>query len=317
MRITALRVPAIGTVLLGSATLAAVELRDGGDLPWTGTPWLARAMGDLASSVLALGGLVAAAIVFAILRLMAGRRRSDPNAPPPVSNQVPVPRRQTVFMALLAIGVLVLPFAIFWPLRRIRGGADLAVPPAMASPLAGQESPTVRTTAPAPSAPVATPAGPGWWPVVITLAAVAVAVLLVVVISRSRRRRLGLLGSESRRAATTASASTDEPRLSAVQIPADPRAAILACYLLMESALAGRGVLRRPGETPSELARRAAYLVNRAAGPAAGHTVAVSGGRLCLLYDEARFSDHPLPISSRRDALAALAELDDALREAR
>src|SRR6185437_10898368 len=61
----------------------------------------------------------------------------------------------------------------------------------------------------------------------------------------------------------------------------DARAAIIACYLAMETSLAQAGTERGQAETPDELLVRAV---------AAGHVPADPAGRLTGLFYEARFS---------------------------
>jgi Domain of unknown function (DUF4129) len=80
----------------------------------------------------------------------------------------------------------------------------------------------------------------------------------------------------------------------------DARAAIIACYLAMESSLADRGAARGAADTPDELLARvvAAGIVRGAAAP-----------RLTGLFYEARFSTHPLGRVERDAASAALDEL--------
>ena len=92
---------------------------------------------------------------------------------------------------------------------------------------------------------------------------------------------------------------------SALQAVDDARAAIIACYVAMETRLAGAGAARTVAETPDELLERAQRtgLLRGEAAP-----------RLVSLFYEARFSTHPLPASARDRAAEALdaisAELD-------
>jgi hypothetical protein len=79
--------------------------------------------------------------------------------------------------------------------------------------------------------------------------------------------------------------------------PADPRAAILACYAAMERRLADAGTSRRVADTPEELLDRAAR---------SGLLVPEAARRLAALFREARFSTHPMTEEHRTDAQAAL-----------
>ena len=78
------------------------------------------------------------------------------------------------------------------------------------------------------------------------------------------------------------------------------RAAIIECYVAMESSLADAGAARAAAETPDELLARAVGLGVVGAGPA---------GRLTALFYEARFSTHPMPPARRDEAEQALADL--------
>ena len=75
------------------------------------------------------------------------------------------------------------------------------------------------------------------------------------------------------------------------------QAAIIACYLAMETSLAGAGAPRGAAETPDELLARAvaSQLIHRPAAAA-----------LTRLFYEARFSTHELPQSALEEALAVL-----------
>jgi hypothetical protein len=86
----------------------------------------------------------------------------------------------------------------------------------------------------------------------------------------------------------------------------DARAAIIACYVAMEAALAERGTARAVADTPDELLSRA-----RATGLIRG----TAAGRLTALFYEARFSSHPLDQGQRAAAERALDELADALAQ--
>ncbi len=80
----------------------------------------------------------------------------------------------------------------------------------------------------------------------------------------------------------------------------DARGAIIACYVAMESSLAGVGAVRAAAETPDELLARAS----------AGELVRGSAaGRLTALFYAARFSSRPLPQPHRAEAQLALTDL--------
>jgi hypothetical protein len=80
----------------------------------------------------------------------------------------------------------------------------------------------------------------------------------------------------------------------------DARAAIIACYVAMESSLGDRGAARGVADTPDELLARVV---------AAGIVRGAAARRLTGLFYEARFSTHPLGRAERDAASAALDEL--------
>ena len=84
----------------------------------------------------------------------------------------------------------------------------------------------------------------------------------------------------------------------------DARAAIIACYVAMESSLAERGTARAVADTPDELLTRATQ---------SGLVRGTAAARLTALFYEARFSSHPLGRGQRDAAEQALDELAAAL----
>ena len=111
---------------------------------------------------------------------------------------------------------------------------------------------------------------------------------------RARRRRE--LDVEPR--AAVAAGARDAA--AAAAIPADPRAAVLAAYARMETALASVGLARRPSDAPRE------YLARLEAGLGGGRAPAA---RLTELFERARFSPHPVGEDLRADAIGALETL--------
>jgi hypothetical protein len=115
-------------------------------------------------------------------------------------------------------------------------------------------------------------------------------------------------------AAIEPSADADEAGLleavesgqSALRLLDDARAAIIACYVAMEQALARAGTSRAAADTPDELLARAA---------SQGLVRTEAAARLTALFYEARFSSHPLPPTRRDDAQRALAEMAASLTD--
>jgi hypothetical protein len=94
---------------------------------------------------------------------------------------------------------------------------------------------------------------------------------------------------------------------SALRTIDDARAAIIACYVAMESRLAERGAARAAADTPDELLARATQ---------SGVVRGTAAARLTALFYEARFSSHPLDRGQRDAAEHALDELAAALTRA-
>ena len=111
---------------------------------------------------------------------------------------------------------------------------------------------------------------------------------------RARRRR----EAEIEPRATVAAGARDAAVAAA--IPADPRAAVLAAYARMETALASVGLARRPSDAPRE------YLARLEAGLGGGRAPAA---RLTELFERARFSPHPVGEDLREEAIGALETL--------
>lgn len=80
----------------------------------------------------------------------------------------------------------------------------------------------------------------------------------------------------------------------------DPRAAVVACYTVMESVLAEAGAAPRSSDTPGEVLARAS---------GAGLAGLDAAATLTRLFREARYSVHPVTERHRAEALAALESL--------
>jgi hypothetical protein len=113
-------------------------------------------------------------------------------------------------------------------------------------------------------------------------------------IVRARRRREADVEPRAMVAAGARDAAA------AAAIPADPRAAVLAAYARMETALATVGLARRPSDAPREYLARLEAGLGGGRGPAA---------RLTELFERARFSPHPVGEDSRAEAIGALETL--------
>lgn len=88
----------------------------------------------------------------------------------------------------------------------------------------------------------------------------------------------------------------------------DPRNAIVACWVALEDAAEGAGLVRSPAETSAEFTE---HVLHRWAVPT--EVIAELGA----LYRHARFSTHPVNEDERRHAIAALEQIHTALEQAR
>lgn len=235
--------------------------------------------------------LVASAMALALLRVVLQtarrRRRGDDEI-------VIVPERHDTawqrFGALLLV-LLVVGFA---------AGLAFAIGHVhfVAAPQAGPPGTHPTTPTPAPATPQ--PSGPGGAGAAVIALAVAAAVVVVAIggyfaVRALRRRERAAPDSEQmpeRHAAETLRSAA-----AALAGPADPRAAILACYRAMEERLADAGTARRVADTPDELLGRATR---------SGLLVPEAARRLAALFREARFSTHPMTEADRAEAQAAL-----------
>jgi hypothetical protein len=108
-------------------------------------------------------------------------------------------------------------------------------------------------------------------------------------------------GEESRDDAETALRQRVSDELTALSADldtsADPREAVIACYVRMERAFAGAGAARLPNESPLELLAR---VLDELAVPEADVR------RLTDLFTEARFSRHPVTDAMRVSARRSL-----------
>ncbi len=96
-----------------------------------------------------------------------------------------------------------------------------------------------------------------------------------------------------------------EAALGALEIESDPRRAVIAAYAAMQRSLGERGVVRSPAEAPREFLRRALVASRVTEGEAR---------TLTGLFEEARYSTHPIREHLREVALSALHSLQARLQ---
>jgi hypothetical protein len=128
----------------------------------------------------------------------------------------------------------------------------------------------------------------------VLLIAIALLAVAVAIRWRALDRPSAPAAVERRRAATQEAL---EVSLDALRREPDPRRAVIAAYAAMEGSLRKAGFGRAPSEAPLEYLRR----VLDVSGLAEDHLQTIT-----LLFQHARFSDHPVRESMRTEAIEAL-----------
>ena len=135
---------------------------------------------------------------------------------------------------------------------------------------------------------------PAWLPwTLLAIVAIALAAGALVLWRQRQRPATEAVEASAARAAV-------EAAIGALDDEADPRRGVIAAYGAMQRTLADRGIVRSPAEAPREYLQRA-LLASRAA---EGEARTLTG-----LFEEARYSTHPIPERLRDAALSALRSL--------
>lgn len=144
--------------------------------------------------------------------------------------------------------------------------------------------------------------GFAWLPVGIIMALIAIGVTTMLLAKRRRRAR-----EKRHEAAEQAIVDVLEDTLDDLRRERDPRRAVIAAYARLERALAARGLPRGSAETQAEYVARILdeLDVDRAA-----------VRRLTDLFSRAKFSQHAVDIGMKEEAIDALEQVRDELREA-
>lgn len=226
------------------------------------------------AGIVALGGLV--------MVIWPGRRRREDDEPAP--EPVPLPLhwiwKLLAMLLPLALGAALVAAAVLGARTvqhapRLGGGG-------LARPL------TVRA---APRGPGSAFVVPSWLPwTVLAIVVVAIAAGIVLLLRWLRPP----VDRTSERTATQAAV---QAAIAALDTVTDPRGAVIAAYAAMERTLAAHGLARSPAEAPREYLQR--VLVASSATEREATT-------LTGLFEEARFSKHPIPEGVRELALSAL-----------
>jgi hypothetical protein len=245
-------------------------------------------------------------VVLGVLLVMTLRRRSASLRTPPgnaVAGNAVAGKLRGVLIFVLSGGMIAVAVGVIVGLHLGLFPSAPALPP---NPVKPRPLPTRKLP---PSLPHL---APSHFPVAPLLYGLLIVTLLAAVwlsVWWSRRfRRPGL----SRADGLIAEDSEDlreavESGRSALRTIDDARAAIIACYMAMESRLAERGAARAVADTPDELLARATQ---------SGVVRGTAAARLTALFYEARFSSHPLDRGQRDAAEHALDELAAALTRA-
>jgi Domain of unknown function (DUF4129) len=142
----------------------------------------------------------------------------------------------------------------------------------------------------------AVPAWLPWTLLAIAAAAIATGALVIWL----RREQVSTEPAE-----TSAARAAVEAAIGALDEEADPRRAVIAAYGAMQRALGEHGVVRAPAEAPREYLQRALT-----ANQATEHEARTLTG----LFEEARYSGHPISERLRDAALDALRSLQRRLQ---
>jgi hypothetical protein len=275
-----------GAVILGLSACAFLVAVARGGISGVGAPSTGGLSSPASEVVIAMIGLLGA--VGLAFMLQAARRQGDSDvvSSPP---RGPLWQRLLVFAGMIAVlAALFAAVLTLLPAHSIRG-------------------PDVRPgggpTVVKPHGPTLTPGGPldassAQW--VALGVGVLLGVLVLVALYRHPRRPPAAQVEDDALERTIAAG------IGGLESEQDPRRAVIKAYAGMERVLAGEGLPRRPSETSVEFLRRA--LTRLKASRSAAR-------RLTSLFERAKFSQHPVDESMRREALGALADLRSELEE--
>jgi hypothetical protein len=256
-----------------------------------GTP---RWDGPLHQDAVVVGGALEVVIVILFVILLLRRSRG--------SQEATAVKLRGVLMTVLGAGAVGAVVLVLFGLHLHVSGQERRLPRAGQQPTAIPSS--LRPRSGSGAAP--------HFPVTVLLYALLIAVLLAGVVAciwwaRRLRPPIRLQDDELIAEDPERLREAVESGRSALRTVDDARAAIIACYLAMETSLAERGTARGIADTPGELLTRATE---------AGLVRGTAAGRLTGLFYEARFSSHPLDHRQRDAAERALDELAADLAEA-
>jgi hypothetical protein len=227
-------------------------------------------------------GIVALAMVM-ILGFRQRRRKHDPEKPVSEPPEIPWIWKVVATLGPVALGAALIVAAI-------TGSKKVSVAPDLSGGFSGASG----QAAPATGARngFVLPAWLPWTVLAIVLVAIAAGLTLLAL----RRNRDLADGPEPGAADEAVQAA-----IAALEAGTDPRGAVIAAYAAMQRTLAAHGLRRSPSEAPREFLGR--VLVSSR--PAERDATTLTG-----LFEEARFSTHPISERTRERALAALKSLE-------
>ncbi len=240
-----------------------------------------------ALSFLLLGAGIVALTALGILVFRQRRRKNDPedhaSEPPEISWFWKV----VAILAPLALGAALI-------LAAVTGAKKLPVAPNLNGGFGGGLGVASGRAAPATGGRTGYVL-PAWLP--WTILAIALVAILAGVAGLVLRR--GPAQADAPEPAAAGEAV--QAAIAALEANTDPRGAVIAAYAAMQRTLAVHGLVQSSSEAPREFLRRV-LVANRAAEEDAG--------TLTGLFEEARFSTHPISERTRERALSALRSLE-------
>ncbi len=246
----------------------------------------ASASAPVSALLLVVAGAGALVLAGLVLLAPARRRREDDEPEPEVA------RPELHWAVKLAVTLFPLAIAAAITVALLSGAKTAHSLPGLALGLRG---PGRASSAPAGG----TRTGfelPSWlpWTVLGLVAAVAIAgAVVLIVVARTEKRRAAETEDEP-------AASAVDAAMSALDSDSDPRRGVIAAYAAMQRTLAEHGLARARSEAPREFLSR--VLV-------ASRATEREAATLTGLFEEARFSTHPIPEQARGRARSALGSL--------
>ena len=237
--------------------------------------------------ILLLGAGTVALAMLMIIGFRQRRRKDDPDERWSEPPEIPWIWKVLATLAPLALGAALIVAAV-------TGSKKVGRAPDLSGGLGGGLG-----EASGPAAPVTGARNgfvlPSWLPWTV-LAIVLVAIAAGLILLALRRNRDLADGPEPGAADEAVQAA-----IAALEADTDPRGAVIAAYAAMQRTLAAHGLRRSPSEAPREFLGR--VLVSSRAAERDATT-------LTGLFEEARFSTHPISERTRERALAALRSLE-------